>query len=88
MLPKEAMTHSSRHQAGGLLALLASGSLLLTSGAAVAQAGGRFEQATAVDTEELQYVAVARCLFQGGRRGGAVLLDDALGKRTDHLQGM
>ena len=60
------MTHGSngRHQAGGLLALLASGSLLLAAGAAVARPDCAdwntyqfFEQATAAD--------VAHCLSEG-----------------------
>jgi len=60
------MPHSGngRHRSGGILALLASGSLLLAAGPALARpdcgdwnTGGFFQQATTTD--------VARCLSQG-----------------------
>ena len=56
------------------------GCCLLTSGAAIAQAGGCFEQATAAD--------LGRCLSQGAEEVlTRVLLGGALVKQTDHLQG-
>ena len=61
---KQTMTHNSNHQAGGILALLASGSMLLAACAAVARPDcgdwttkGVFEQVAVAD--------VARCLSQG-----------------------